>query len=167
MIDNIWFCEPNDARESWCFFAIKVKKQDGSDTIAGWEICFANPNRTVRKVADAQSDEKELLKGLLHELYYCRKNDIKIITFETNTIPILRTRIIFHDIHNISFRSLQVISIQKLLQEHLFFGEDNSVPSISDFCSRMKIGRQDRDETELLHDIFKRIGPLLPPGVIE
>lgn len=167
MIDNIWFCEPNDARESWCFFTVKLKKHEANDAIASWEVCYTNPNRVIRMAGNDTPSEEELLRGLLREIYYCRKKEITLITFGENVIPLLRTRIVYHCIRDVNLRSLKVLSIQKILQDYFFFGKDNTVSSISDFAFEMKNPPDANTETETLYEIFKRIGPLLPSGVIE
>ena len=166
MIDNIWLCEPNDARESWCFLELKLKKQDANDVISGWEATYANPNRVVHKANDTRSDEKESLKKLFFHIYRCRKKEIPIITFGSNVIPVLRTRILCQGIRDESLRSVKTISLQKILQDYFCFDNDNSILSASDFVAGLKIEQGNATETELLYDVFTRIGPLLPAGVI-
>ena len=167
MIDNKWFCEPNDARESWCFLSLKVNKKDVDDVISGWEICYGNPNRVTRMATDTPSNEKEVIKGLIHEIYYCRKKDIDIITFGNTVIPLLRTRIVFHGISDVSLRSVKFLSIKKILQDYFFIVGEDASKSVYDFAWEMNIEEGDMAETELLRDVFLKIGALLPVGVIQ
>lgn len=167
MIENKWFCEPNDIRESWCFLSLKVNKKDVDDVISEWEICYGNPNQVTRMVTDTPSNEKELIKRLIQEIYYCRKKDIMIITFSNTVLPLLRTRIVFHGIDNISLRNVKFLSIKKILQDYFFIVRKDAIKSVYDFAWEMNIEEGDMSETELLRDVFLKIGALLPAGVIQ
>jgi hypothetical protein len=167
MIDNIWFCEPNDARESWCFFSMKSKEIDSHQCIIEWEAIYANPSKVTYKAKNTPSAEETLLREILFHVSMCRKKEIPIITYERKIIPILRSRLLFHGMCNISLRNLKTLSLQDLLQDYFYFGTTNSFLSASDFARELKIDENGLSETELCYVIFKRMGPLLPLGVIE
>lgn len=167
MIDSIYFCEPDDARESWFFFTLQVKKHNNDNSISGWNACYGNPNRVIRKLTDAQSDEKTTIVSLCNELFYCRKKDIPIITFERNTIPVLRTRIVCLDIHDVSFKKLHISPLEIILQNYFHLGYTDSILPLSIYVKELKIESRDMSESELLYKIFQKIGPLIPAGVIE
>ena len=167
MIDNIWFCEPNDARESWCFFTMKLKEIDAHSTVTEWEVTYANPTRVIYRTNNAPSTEEVLLRQILFHISRCKKKGIPIITYERKIIPLLRSRLLCHGMCNISLRSLKILSLQQLLQDFFYFGTTNSILSASDFAKELKIDENGLTETELCYVIFKRIGPLLPQGVIE
>ncbi len=167
MIDNIWFCEPNDARESWCFFTMKLKEIDGHQCVTGWEVTYANPTRVTYKTKNTPSTEEILLRQILFLISTCKKKGALFITYERKIIPILRSRLLCHGMCNISLRSLKILSVQQLLEDFFYFGPTNSILSTYDFARELKIDENGLSETELCLAIFRRLGPLLPRGVIE
>lgn len=167
MIDNIWFCEPNDARESWCFFTMKLKEIDAHQSVTEWEVTYANPTRVTYKTKNTPSAEEVLLRQILFHISMCKKKEVPFITYERKTIPILRSRLLYHGMCNISLRNLKTLSIQQLLQDYFYFGTTNSLQSASDFAKELKIDENGLTETELYYRIFMRLGSLLPEGVIK
>ncbi len=167
MIDSVYFCEPDDTRESWFFFTLQEKKQNDEISISGWNACYGNPNRVIRKLSDDKSDEKTTIISLCNELFYCRKKDIPIMTFERNIVPILRTRIACLGIHDVSFRKLQTISLEKILQDYFHLSNADTIPPPSILTKELNIEQGNMSEPELLYNIYKKIGPLIPTGVIE
>lgn len=161
------FSERINIRGSWCFLVIQVMKKDATGAISRWEICYADHNRIFYKADGTEADEKELIRRLLFHLSLCRKNKIPIITFGTNELPIVRTRILFSDIRGVNLGDLKTISIRKILEDYFFFPKgDHKHTSILDLAETMNIKTTDATLTELLSEIFGRIQPLLPIGVI-
>lgn len=167
MIDSVYFCEPDEVRESWFFFTLQEKKQNDDISISGWNACYGNPNRVIRKLSEAKPDEKTTIISLCNELFYCRKKDIPIMTFERNIVPILRTRIAYLGIHDISFKKLHFIPLEVILQNYFYLSYKDSIPSLSMLVKQLKIETKNMSEPELLYKIYQKIGPLVPLGVIE
>ena len=165
MIDNKWFCEPNDLRESWCFLSLDVKDGDEDFAISSWEIGYASPAKLLRKINCDESDEDKIIGKLLDEIYYCRKNRIKIITYGKNVVPLLRTRIVVLGLCELSLHGVDFICIEDLLSKYfLFDAENQNRGSLPDFLK--KIGAVNGNEVEMLRRLFQKIGLLLPSGVI-
>jgi len=167
MIDNVWFCEPDDSGQSWCFFTMKLKEIDAHQSVTEWEVTYANPTRVVYKTNNTTSDEEILLRQILFHISMCKKKEVPFITFERKIIPILRSRLLCHGMCKISLRNLKTLSLQQLLQDYFYFDTTNSILSAYDLVRELKIDKNGLTETELYHVIFKKIGPLLPLGVIE
>ncbi|KXB08200.1 hypothetical protein AKJ58_00600 [candidate division MSBL1 archaeon SCGC-AAA385D11] len=164
MIDNKWFCEPNDERESWCFLILEQRNSEGDGSITGWQIGYGNPKKMTRTLSSSGSSEEEIIQGLLDEIYYCRREGILMITAERDSVPALRTHILLLGMEEASFRGVEYVCIDRLLEEH-FLGlgdlDGSSGRSILELGERIGIV-EDCEETELLRRIFLRIGPLLP-----
>lgn len=161
MIDNKWFCEPDDQRESWCFLFLKVSKHN---IIESWEIGYGNPTTLVRTLVNHKSKEKEIIKELLRELYYCRKKDVILITYSLDVLPILRTRIILLNIEDASLYRIKHVSVERLLSDYFLPEIMNS--SLSDLVKRMGIEVKNPCQVDLLRHLLIQIGTLLPYGVI-
>ena len=159
MIDNKWFCEPNEQRESWCFLFLKVNHF----VIDGWEVGYGNPTMLVRKVANRKSRERELIKELLQELYHCRRENIMLITYAYSALPTLRTRIILLNLKDACLHGIKYISIEKLLEEYFLLLNSTN---ISELVRKMNIEMEGSSQAKLLWNLFMRIGPMLPAGVI-
>jgi hypothetical protein len=121
MIDNIWFCGPNDARESWCFFTMKLKEIDGHQCVTGWEVTYANPARVTYKTKNTPSAEEILLRQILFHISTCKKKRALFITYERKIIPILRSRLLCHGMCNINLGNLKILSVQQLLEDFFYF----------------------------------------------
>jgi len=167
MIDNKWFCEPNDQRETWCFLSLQTENIDRQSIITGWQIGYGNPN-TVNRVINADSSSaNDILAGLFSEIYYCRRQGIKLVTYEENLLPILRTHAIKVALSDASLRGLHAICIENLLHTYFKLGEfDTSDDGLLELCGKMGIASNVETQVELFQKILVRIGPLLPQGVI-
>ncbi len=163
MIDSKWFTELNEQRESWCFLSLGMGI---NSTIRRWEISYANPSRFVRKIISSKSEETDVIKELLKELINCRRSKIPLVTFRTEYLQKLRTRILLLGITGASLRGLRSIDIERILNE--FFRMDllDSTNSLTDFAKRLKIETKNKSSSELLWAVMLRLGPLLPEGVI-
>ena len=167
MIENKWFCEPDDQRECWCFLILHMDYNEEDFNITGWEIGYSNPRKIVRKIKNSKSNEKQIIKELLHELYYCRKNRIILITFGVDVFPAIRTRIILMDLKDASLRRIKYISVEKLIAEYfLFYIFNSTATALPMIIKRMNIANEKSSDVEMLWKIFLRIGPVLPDGVI-
>jgi len=166
MRNNERFSNLIDTEMSWCFLTLKVIKNDAIATISGWEISYADSNKILYKVNGNKPDEKELIQGLLFHLSLCRKNKISVVTFRSDVIPIVRTTLLFHNIH-VNLSDLKVISLQKILQEHFYIGTKTSLLTAALFASNMNFKLDEVTGTELLRDIFFRIKSLLPTSIPE
>lgn len=165
MIDNKWFCEPDDQRDSWCFLVLQLEERDF--VINGWEIGYGNPRKLIRIISSSKSSEKEIIKELLQEIYYCRRKGIQVITFGTDVLPVLRTRIILLDLKDVSLRGVKHICIEKIIKEYfLLYGFNTSISNMLEIARKMNIEMKDLSRVELLHNLFLRIGPMLPDEVI-
>jgi len=142
-------------------------KKDATGAISRWEICYADHNRIFYTTDGTEADEKELIRRLLFHLSLCRKNKITIITFGTNELPIVRTRILFSDIRGVNLGDLKTISIRKILEDYFCIGTNNTMLTASDFAKEMRLGTSNTNETELLREIVLRIRSLLPTGVLD
>lgn len=162
MIDNKWFCEPNEQRESWCFLFLQMNDRC---IICRWEVGYGNPTMLVRKVTNRKSREREIIKELLRELYYCREESITLITYGHDVLSMLRTRIILLDIEDTSLHGVKHISIEKLLEEYFLLDVIKS-STMLELASKMNIRQDESNKVQLLWHIFLRIGPMLPTGVI-
>ena len=167
MIDNKWFCEPNDQRETWCFLSLQTENIDRQSIITGWQIGYGNPN-TVNRVINADSSSaNDILAGLFSEIYYCRRQGIKLVTYEENLLPILRTHAVQAALSDASLRGMHTICIENLLQTYFELGEfDPSDDGLLELCKKMVIADNGATKIGMLHQILVRIGPLLPQGVI-
>lgn len=161
MIGNRWFCQPDDERESWCFMVLELKQEDNG-FLAGWEISYGNPKRTVRTLENAGSNEVEILRELVKEINYCRRKQIPVITLRDDIIPKIRTRILYSTLEEASFQGLENISIESLLRENFVGADLRNRQSVKGLCEELKIETANRSETELLREAFLRIGPLVP-----
>ena len=150
----------------WCFLVIQAMKKDVAGAISRWEICYADHNRIFYKADGSEADEKELIRRLLLHLSLCRKNKIPIITFGTNELPIVRTRILFSDIRGVNLGDLKTISLQKILEDYFCIGTNNTILTASDFSREIGMETGNTNGTELLREIVLRIRPLLPTEVI-
>lgn len=162
MIDNKWFCEPNDQRESWCLLILQVNDHFA---INGWEIGYGNPKMLLRIISNNKSREREIIKELLRDLYYCRREGIVLITFRDDVLPMLRTRIILLNIEDVCLRGLNYICIEQLLKEYFLSGTLNS-SDMPELVKKMSIETSGSSQVQLLWSLFLRIGPMLPSGVI-
>lgn len=167
MIENKWFCEPNDQRECWSFLILRLDNQDRNFEIIGWDIVYANPRKLIRKLKNKKNGEKEIVNELLHEIYYCRKNNITLITFREDIIPIIRTRILLLNLNDASLRGIKYFSMEKLLKKYfLFYMSNTSTTRPSVIINKMNVSNEKLSDVEMLWKIFLKIGPLLPDGVI-
>jgi len=162
MIDNKWFCEPNDQRESWCFLFLQMNDHC---IICRWEVGYGNPTMFVRKVTNRKSREREIIKELLRELYCCRKEGITLITYRYDVLSMLRTRIILLNIEDVCLRGLNYICIEQLLKEYFLSGTLN-LSDMPELVKKMNIETSGSSQVQLLWSLFLRIGPMLPSGVI-
>jgi len=163
MMNNILhFSKRINIRGSWCFLVIQVMKKDVAGAISHWEICYADHKRIFYTTDGAEADEKELIRRLLFHLSLCRKNKIPIITFGTNELPIVRTRILFSNIRGVNLCDLKTISLQKILEDYFCIGTNNTMSTASDFAREMGMVMGNTNGTELLREIFLRIRSLLP-----
>ena len=151
MIDNKWFCEPDELREIWCFLNLHVNDKD---IIEGWEIGYGNPIVMMRKINHRKTNEKDIIKELLIQLYNCRKENILLITYTNNVLPILRTRILFLDIKEASLYGIKHISVEEILYTYFLYDANQEL-----IDKNKKI--------TFLWKLLLRIGPLLPRGVIQ
>jgi len=161
MIDNKWFCEPDELRESWCFLILYQKDQKDDFVISGWEIEYGNSSRIIRKIYNSKNNEEGIINELLEEIHYCRKKRITIITFGFDVIPAIRTRISILDLKEVSLRGIRNIALEKLISENFLFFNSNKSPSIEMIAKKMNIESDCFSNVELLRNIFLRIGPLL------
>lgn len=164
MIDNKWFCEPNDLRESWCFLSLDVGGWNEGSVITSWEIGYANPAKLIRKINCDESSENKVIGKLLNEIFYCRKNGIKIITYGNNVVPALRTRILVLGLAEVGLHGMDLICIEDLLSKFFLF-DDNSLTGGPTSGVLKKIGVADGSGAELLWRLFQKICPLIPGGV--
>ena len=160
MIDSKWFCEPNDYRESWCFLKIYQTQIKNESIISGWELGYGNPNQLTRIIKNENIDEKEIIRALFKEIFFCRKNKIKLITYE-QSIPLLRSRVLFLKMQEISLKGISFICILNLLKQYFSIND-----MLFQLAGKMKIKIKGIKEIEIIRNIFIRIGPLLPEGVI-
>ena len=167
MINHLRLLKRLNIPKSWCFLEINASKKDTNAVIVGWEICYADHNRIFYKTDGTETDEKELIRRLLFHLSLCRKNKIPIITFGTNEMPIVRTRVLFSDIRGVNLGDLKTISIEKILGDYFYIGTNHSMPTASDFAKEIGLETDNTTGTELLTEIFLRIGQLLPADVLE
>ena len=167
MIDNKWFCEPNDQREIWCFLSLQTENLEGQSIIAGWQIGYGNSNTVSRMINADSGNENDVLAGLFSEIYYCRRQGIRMVTYEENLLPILRTHAVQAALSDASLRGLHAICIENLLHTYFELGEvDTSDDGLLELCRKMGIADNGSTKVGLLHEILVRIGPLLPQGVI-
>jgi hypothetical protein len=143
-----------------------VSNKATNEAIVRWEVCYGDNDRIFYKTDNTEADEKELIRRLLFHLSLCRKNKIPIITFGTNELPIVRTRILFSDIRGVNLRYLKTISIRKILEDYFCIGTNNTMSTPSDFAREMGFESNNATDTELLRDIFLRIRSLLPTEAI-
>lgn len=162
MIDNKWFCELNEQRESWCLLILQVNDHFA---INGWEIGYGNPSKLVRIIGNSKSNEKKIIKELLQEIYYCRREGISLITFKANALKILRTRIVLFNIEDVCLRGLNYICVEQLLKEYFLSSTLNS-SDMPELVKKMSIETSGSSQVQLLWSLFLRIGPMLPSGVI-
>jgi len=165
MINHLRVLKRLNIPKSWCFLEINVSKKDTNAVIVGWEICYADHNRIFYKTDSNEADEKEMIRRLLFHLSLCRKNKIPIVTFGSNELPIVRTRILFSDIRGVNLCDLKTISIGKILQDNFYFNTNNTMSTASDFAREMRFKTDNASGAEILRDIFLRIRQLLPVDV--
>jgi len=152
MIDNKWFCEPDEQRECWCFLFPQLKD---NSVIDGWEIGYGNPSKLTRKIKNKKQNEEQMIRELLCELYHCRKKCITLITYAYDVLLILRTRIILLNIKDACFHGIKHICIEKLLEEYFLCNIIKSSTMI-----------ESSNQAEVLWNLFLKIGPMFPVGVI-
>jgi len=167
MIDNKWFCEPNEERETWCFLTLQTKDLKGQLTLDGWTIGYGNPNTIHREIHSNGDNEREILEQLFRELYYCRRKGITLVTFGKNILPILRIRTAQRNLKDASFRGIDIICLEDLLETYfdpVFYGTSDS--GLVEVCQKINIETNGTTNTELMLQLLLRIDPLLPQGVI-
>lgn len=165
MINNKWFCEPDDSRLSWCFLSLRTASRDDSPSISGWEIAYGNPVKIVKVLQSDRGNEGELIKQLLDELYLCKKHAIPVIIYEAGVFSLLRTRIVILDLKGVSLRGVKYVALKRLLDDYLQLDEVRS-QSLVEMAEQLHIETHGKSETEILHAVFIRLGPVLPSGVI-
>ncbi|KXB07755.1 hypothetical protein AKJ51_00130 [candidate division MSBL1 archaeon SCGC-AAA382A20] len=168
MIENKWFCEPDDERESWCFLVPELNTEREECRITGLEVGYGNPKKMVRKLEKTDCKEEEILEKLLGEICYCRKRGIPIITAAKKEILTLRTRLLLGK-EKTSLQKVELLNIEQLLKEHFLVSKLSS--NLSKLAEKLGIGKESSGRVDLLREIYLRIGTLLPenklPKVIE
>ena len=162
MIDNKWFCEPDDQRECWCFLILKRNNQS---VIDGWEMGYGNPSKLTRMIKNKEQTEEKIIYELLHELYRCKRETITILTYRKDDYPILRTRIALRGIREVYLCGMKHICIEKVMEEYFLFDISENI-SIYELADKLKIAEENRNTVKLLWKLFLTMGPLLPIGVI-
>lgn len=147
MIDNKWFCEPDDRRKTWCFLNLHVNEKN---EVNGWNVGYGNPTKLLDEIKNKKTREIEIIKELLVHLYRCRKEDIILITIASDVLPILRTRILYRNIKAVSFYGLKYICIDEILQT--YFHQDKVLNK--------------SNEIQFFWNLWQKIGPLIPRGVL-
>lgn len=165
MIENRWFCEPDDERESWGFFSLERKESGEAETVTGWKIGYGNPEKMVRKVSNKRSDEREVLKELAKELSYCRQNQVLFVTYEP-TLPVIRTRTVILGLKEVGLRGIKHMCLEKVLERY-FSGLPGrgDLRQISDLLGLIELGEErssEPEQLELLRRVLLAVGPLLP-----
>jgi hypothetical protein len=150
MIDNKWFCEPDEQRETWCFLNLHVTE---NCIISDWEVGYGNPTMIVREIKSQKTIEIEIIKDLLTQLYHCRKENILLITY-SDVLSILRTRIFILNIKDASLYGLKHICIKEILKT--YFQQ----------VDKLNIQIKETKQIQFLWNLLLRIGPLLPRGVM-
>lgn len=165
VIGNKWYCKPDDERKSWGFLSLEKKESGKSKIITGWEIGYGNPQKMVQTLSSENSDEDVVLKRLLDELSFCRRNRILLTTFDP-ILPCLRTRVLKLGLSEVSLRGIKHICIKKTLEEY-FSGlvKCGGLWELSSSLGLVKSkdnGGSRLGDLELLRRLLLAIGPLLP-----
>ena len=112
VIEEFWRFEPDNSKEVWAILTTRTLR----GKIVGWKIAYANPARVVRIVESAsRGDEHAVLECFVEEIRHCKRGTT-LITFSQETLPLLRGKILAHNIKNTSFRGLVHLCIENLLE---------------------------------------------------
>lgn len=148
-----------------CFLVLKKAETEPDDVIKRWEICYDDSNRVSHMTTESEF-ENLLIKGLLTELFDHSQRNIVLVTFSARSIPLLRKRIVFHDIANVTFQGIEFISLQELLDTYFSIKLDQSHNTVYDAADQLNIQYDDEQtEAELIRTIFGKMVHLIPVGV--
>lgn len=149
-----------------CFLVLKKAETEPDDVIKRWETCYSDSSRVSHMTTESEF-EKPLIKGLLTELFgQCQRN-IVLVTFSEQSIPLLRKRIVFHDINNVTFQGIEFISLQELLNTYFSIKLDKNHDAVYHAADQLNIPVGDEQtEAELVRSIFRKIVQLIPQDVI-
>ena len=156
---------PSDLFCKTCCFLV-LKKAETDDVIKRWEICYDDSGRVSHMTTESEF-EKLLVKGLLTELFAHFHRNSVLVTFSEKSIPLLRKRIVFHDITTVTFQSIEIISLQNLLNTYFSIKMDKNHNSVYHAADQLNITVDDEQtEVELVRSIFRKIVQLVPVEAI-
>lgn len=149
--ENSWYAEPDKGREPWVILILETN----GERIVGWQMGFGNSQTITRinRIRKNVNEEGEVLKELLKEIRDCKQGErTTLITYAQGTLPLLRSRILQLGIKGASFRGLQHLCVESLLNQHFEGGNERA--------------GTDQDP-KALWELFTRIGPLVPRRALE
>ncbi len=165
MINNKWFCSPDNYRESWCFLIFDNKKVKNTIEIQSWNLGYGNPHQLIKLKTSKGKQERKVINDLLQELNYCRKNHLRIITLYENDVKILRTRCIQLQIQDASLQKINYMSLEGIIQTYFTFDYKKDESIFNQIANILNIKEKDESKPEQFRKILNKIGPLLPRGV--
>jgi hypothetical protein len=163
---NDWRTEVNILRETWVFTYIQTNRSNGEQKggrVEYIETGVGNSNRLLRKeqyeIEDHET-ESQLLKIYKTYVDELKKDAKALITPDLDTLRILRTRLLEHDI-TVSFRGLMHIPLREVYTEHFTYSDkDIQFDSYQDIeGSEIADGGT---AVERMWDAYKTAGPYLP-----
>jgi len=157
---------PGSYNKTWFFLIIKLAETNPDNVIVHCEICNNHSDRIAHTTVNPMF-EKEVIQWLIKEIFTQASRNITIITFKKDSIPILRQRIIFHDIFNVSFQDIIFLSLERILLNYFSINFDEN-KTIEDVSEQLNVKYLDgKAECMNLQHIFCKILPLLPNEVAQ
>ncbi len=164
---NSDICPLSIFNKTWCFLILKLANTDPNYVLKSWEIGYNHLNRIANTTVNTLF-EKQLVLELLHEIFTHSQQNTIIVTYRKNSIAILRRRILFHNLNNVSLQDIHCISVEEILRNHFLLDPNRTQNTIFDVADQFNITiDNEKSEAELLRVIFQKIIKLIPTGVIE
>jgi hypothetical protein len=164
MLNNRWFCEPDRYRESWCFIKFDMKKDMHQTEIISWELGYGNPINLTQIKKCKQNMESEIIREILKELSYSKKNRLRVVTVYENDFRILRTRCLQLKIDYVSLQGLKFISLDSIIKRFFDFYFDDENHLFENMVDLLNIPRGDSVVNQLQR-IMMGVCSLIPQEV--
>lgn len=153
---------PDNTRRTWCILVLKTTSEDGDQRIVGWGLGDANKKRVVETKTDESENnavEEVVLRGLCRELEQRQYSEQTLITSTTDTVPLLRTRLLQSSFNQPSLRGFRHVNLEQIVNR--YFGDDTIWAQISP--------SQPQHLEETINEIWrlrKRVGLLVPVSTL-
>lgn len=164
---------PDKSRVSWCFLVLKTTNTPQNLEICGWELVMANSHRIVKNTESSiqtEWEEAEVLSELGTHLGEFQHENTELYTFKTESLELLRARLLKSDLPSPSLRGYRYLAIQDLLESFgpwwpIVLEHANITTSVPDI-SLEEVPTELALSAEDLWMIRQCIGPLVPASTL-